>query len=212
MSQGEEEILSAEAFAEAAGVSRETRQRLEAYAACLRSWQDKMNLVGRSTLDDLWRRHMQDSAQLLRFVPRHCRRLVDLGSGAGFPGLVLSILGVPGVELVESDQKKAAFLRAAAQASGSDAVIHACRAEELPPGPADVVTARAVAPLERLVPMIAPFLAEGSLAILPKGSSVDDELKAVARHWHLWYTRHTSMTDPRGSILVIDRLYHDPRL
>jgi 16S rRNA (guanine527-N7)-methyltransferase len=171
-----------------------------------------MNLVGRSTLDDLWRRHMQDSAQLMRFVPRGCRRLIDLGSGAGFPGLVLSILGVPGVELVESDQKKAAFLRAAAHASGSDAVIHACRVEELPVGQADVVTARAVAPLERLIPMVAPFLAEGSVAILPKGSSVETELKAVARHWHLWYTRHTSMTDPRGSILVIDRLYHDPRL
>jgi 16S rRNA (guanine527-N7)-methyltransferase len=204
--------LTAESFAQAAGVSRETRERLEAYAACLSEWQGRMNLVGRSTLDDLWRRHMQDSAQLLRFVPRGCRRLVDLGSGAGFPGLVLSILGVPGVELVESDQKKAAFLRAAALASGSDAVIHACRAEDLPVGQADVVTARAVAPLERLIPMVAPFLAEGSVAILPKGSSVETELKAVARHWHLWYTRHTSMTDPRGSILVIDRLYHDPRL
>jgi 16S rRNA (guanine527-N7)-methyltransferase len=204
--------LTAEAFAAAAGVSRETRERLEAYAACLVDWQGRMNLVGRSTLDDLWRRHMQDSAQLLRHVPPGCRRLVDLGSGAGFPGLVLSILGVRGVELVESDQKKAAFLRAAAHAAGSDAVVHACRIEEIPVGQADVVTARALAPLERLVPMVASFMGEGSVAILPKGSSLDDELKAVARHWHLWYTRHTSMTDPLGSILVIDRLYHDPRL
>lgn len=204
--------LTPEGFAQAAGVSRETRERLEAYVDCLVTWQGRMNLVGRSTLEDIWRRHIQDSAQLLRYVPRGCRRLVDLGSGAGFPGLVLSIMGVQGVELVESDQKKAAFLRAAAHASGSDAVIHACRAEDLPVGHADVVTARALAPLERLVPMVAPFLAEGSVAILPKGSSLEGELKAVARHWHLWYTRHTSMTDPRGSILVIDRLYHDPRL
>ena len=191
-------LLTAEGFAAAAGVSRETRERLEAYAACLVTWQERMNLVGRSTLEDIWRRHMQDSAQLLRHIPAGCRRLVDLGSGAGFPGLVLSILGVQGVELVESDQKKAAFLRAAALASGSDAVIHACRAEDLPVGHADVVTARAVAPLERLIPMVAPFMAEGSVAILPKGSSLDDELKAVARHWHLWYTRHTSMTDLAG--------------
>lgn len=204
--------MSAEDFAQGHGVSRETLERLQAYADCLATWQEKMNLVGRSTMEDLWRRHMQDSAQLLRHVPRDCRRLIDLGSGAGFPGLVLSIMGVQGVELVESDQKKAAFLRAAVLASGSDAVIHACRAEDLPVGRADVVTARALAPLDRLVPMVAPFLTEGSVAILPKGSSVEDELKAVARHWHLWYTRHTSMTDPRGSILVIDRLYHDPRL
>jgi 16S rRNA (guanine527-N7)-methyltransferase len=204
--------MRAEDFAERHGVSRETLGRLQAYADCLATWQEKMNLVGRSTMEDLWRRHMQDSAQLLRHVPRGCRRLIDLGSGAGFPGLVLSIMGVQGVELVESDQKKAAFLRAAALASGSDAVVHACRAEDLPVGHADAVTARALAPLDRLVPMVAPFLAEGSVAILPKGSSVEGELKAVARHWHLWYTRHTSMTDPRGSILVIDRLYHDPRL
>ena len=204
--------MGADAFARGQGVSRETQERLEAYAACLEEWQGRMNLVGRSTMEDLWRRHMQDSAQLLRHVPQGCRRLVDLGSGAGFPGLVLSIMGVAGVELVESDQKKAAFLRAAALASDSDAVIHACRVEDLPAGRADVVTARAVAPLERLIPMVAPFMAEGSVAILPKGSSVEGELKAVARHWHLWYSRYTSMTDPRGSILVINRLYHDPRL
>jgi len=204
--------MSAEDFAQGQGVSRETRERLEAYAACLTQWQERMNLVGRSTMADLWRRHMQDSAQLLRHIPRGCRRLVDLGSGAGFPGLVLSIMGVQGVELVENDQKKAGFLRAAALASGSDVVIHACRAEDLPVGHADVVTARALAPLDRLVPMVAPLLTEGSVAILPKGSSLEGELKAVARHWHLWYSRHTSMTDPRGSILVIDRLYHDPRL
>jgi len=204
--------MTPEEFAATMAVSRETRERLEAYVACLLDWQERLNLVGRSTLPDLWRRHVLDSAQLARFVPAGTRRLVDLGSGAGFPGLVLSILGVPGVELVESDQKKAAFLRAAALASGSDAVIHTCRAEDLPATPADVVTARAVAPLERLAPLAARFMGEGSLAIFPKGSSLDVELKAVARHWHLWYTRHTSMTDPRGSILVIDRLYYDARI
>jgi len=204
--------LTPQGFAQATGVSRETLARLEAYAACLLDWQERMNLVGRSTLEDLWRRHMLDSAQLLRIVPAGCRSLIDLGSGAGFPGLVLSILGVPGVVLVESDQKKAAFLRAAAAAAGSDATVHAVRVEDMAPQVYDIVTARAVAPLDKLVPLAARFMGEGSVAVLPKGSSVEDELKAVARHWHLWYTRHTSMTDPRGSILVIDRLYHDPRL
>lgn len=206
------EAMTPEGFAATMAVSRETRARLEAYVDCLMVWQETMNLVGRSTLPDLWRRHVLDSAQLARLVPAQTTRLVDLGSGAGFPGMVLAILGVPGVELVESDQRKADFLQAAAAASGTSVVIHRCRAEELPQARADVVTARAVAPLERLVPLAARFMGEGSLAILPKGSSLDDELKAVARHWHLWYTRHTSMTDPRGSILVIDRLYYDARI
>lgn len=204
--------LTPEGFAEATGVSRETLRRLEAYAACLADWSGRMNLVGRSTLDDLWRRHMLDSAQLLRAIPPGARSLIDLGSGAGFPGLVLSVMGVPEVVLVESDQKKAAFLRAAAAAAGSDAVVQPARAEDLPPKVYDIVSARALAPLEKLVPLVACFMGEGSRAILPKGSSVDEELKAVARHWHLWYSRHTSMTDPRGSILVIDRLYHDVRI
>jgi len=204
--------LTPEGFEGIMGVSRETRERLEAYVTCLLDWQQRMNLVGPSTLADVWRRHVLDSAQLARLMPAGTRRLVDLGSGAGFPGLVLAILGVPGVELVESDRKKAAFLRAAASTSGSDVVIHPCRAEDLPAERADVVTARAVAPLDRLVPLAARFMRDGSLAIFPKGQALDDELKAVARRWHLWYNRYSSMTDPRGSLLVIDRLYHDGRI
>jgi 16S rRNA (guanine527-N7)-methyltransferase len=204
------QFLTAETACERLGVSRETRERLEAYVATLLEWQGRMNLIGSGTIDDIWNRHIVDCAQLARLVPTGCRRLVDLGSGAGLPGLIFAILGVPGVELVESDQKKAAFLHAAAGAAGVKPLIHTCRVEAMPQEPADVVTARAVAPLERLVPMVSRFMTEGSVAILPKGSSVDDELKAVARHWHLWYSRHTSMTDPRGCLLVIDRLYHDP--
>jgi len=194
------------------GVSRETSEKLEAYVATLLDWQGRMNLIGPGTVEDVWNRHILDCAQLARLVPRDCTRLVDLGSGAGLPGMVLAILGVEGVELVESDQKKAAFLHAAAGASGVAPVIHACRAEELPVRPAHVVTARALAPLERLVPMVARFMAEGSIAILPKGEHVDAGLKAVAHEWHMWYTRHTSMTDPRGCLIMIDRLYHDSRL
>jgi 16S rRNA (guanine527-N7)-methyltransferase len=203
---------SAEEACRRLGVSRETQERLEAYVALLLEWQGRMNLIGPSTMDDIWERHIVDCAQLARLVPAQCRRLVDLGSGAGLPGIVLAILGVQGVELVESDQKKAAFLRAASGAAGVDPVLHNCRAEALPAEQADVVTARAVAPLERLLPMAARFMGEGSIAILPKGQAVDRELKAVAHHWHLWYTRHASMTDTRGCLLVIDRLYHEPRL
>tara|TARA_B100000686_G_scaffold326353_1_gene384099 strand:+ start:68 stop:682 length:615 start_codon:yes stop_codon:yes gene_type:complete len=204
--------MTAEEVCRQLGVSRETSEQLEAYVATLLDWQTRMNLIGPGTVEEVWHRHILDCAQLARFIPPGTRRLVDLGSGAGLPGLVLAILGVPGVELVESDQKKAAFLNAAAGAAGVTPVIHTARIESVPVSYADVVTARALAPLERLVPMVSRFMGEGSVAILPKGSSVDDELKAVAHHWHLWYTRHTSMTDSRGCLLVIDRVYHDDRL
>ena len=194
------------------GVSRETRERLEAYVATLRHWQRRMNLVGAATLADVWRRHVLDCAQIARFVPPGCRRLVDLGSGAGLPGLVLAILGVEGVELVESDARKAAFLRAAAGAAGVRPAIHACRIEELPAAPADVATARALAPLRRLLPLVAPLLAGGGIAILPKGGGVEGELAQAARQWHMWYTRHASVTEARGCLLVIEGLRRETEI
>ncbi len=131
-------------FAAAAGVSRETLARLEAYAALLVQWSARINLVGRDTLADLWRRHFLDSAQLCSHVPGSARSLVDLGSGAGFPGLVLAILGVPGVELIEADSRKSAFLREAARVTETPVTIRPCRIEAVPPHPVDVVTARAL--------------------------------------------------------------------
>src|SRR5918912_3476535 len=113
--------LTPEGFAELVPVSRETLDRLAAYLDLLRRWQRTINLVGAATLDDPWRRHLLDSAQLLRFLPEGVRRLVDLGSGAGLPGLALAILGVPEVHLIESDRRKAAFLREAARATGAAA-------------------------------------------------------------------------------------------
>ena len=194
------------------GVSRETRVRLEAYVAILCHWQRRINLVGTATLTDVWHRHILDCAQLARLVPPGCRRLVDLGSGAGLPGLVLAILGIDGVELVESDGRKAAFLHAAASAAGVQPAIHACRIQALPPAPADVVTARALAPLPRLLPMVAPVLAQGGRAILPKGATVAAELAQAAQQWHMWYTCHTSMTAAKGCLLVIERLHRETRL
>src|SRR5437588_12718613 len=107
--------LSPAEFAAATGVSRETLARLDAYAELLRQWSPRINLVAASTLDDLWRRHVLDSAQLFPLLPPGAHSLIDLGSGAGFPGLVLAILGVPAVELIESDARKCAFLREAAR-------------------------------------------------------------------------------------------------
>src|SRR5216684_2729900 len=123
--------LDPQGFAALSGVSRETLARLEAYAELLREWSVRINLVGAATLGDLWRRHFLDSAQLLRHVPLGTQSLIDLGSGAGFPGLVLAIAGVKGVELVEADSRKCAFLREAARITAAPVQIRNTRIEAL---------------------------------------------------------------------------------
>ena len=193
------------------GVSLETSERLAAYVAVLREWQPRLKLIGPGTVDEVWSRHVLDCGQIARHVPPTCRRLVDLGSGAGLPGLILAIMGVTGVEMVERDESKVAFLHAASNVCDVDVGIHGMRIEDLPRGPADVVTARALAPLDALLPITASFLGEGSVAIFPKGKSIDDELKSAARHWHMWFQRYPSLSDSRSSVLVINRIHHDSR-
>jgi 16S rRNA (guanine527-N7)-methyltransferase len=203
--------MTPEDFGTMTGASQETLERLVAYARLLEKWQGAVNLVGKATLDDLWRRHMLDSAQLFHLVPRACTRLVDLGTGAGFPGLVLAIMGVKGVELVESDQKKVLFLREVARETGTEVAIHARRIEDMAPEPADVVTARALAPLERLIPLASRFMGPETLCLFPKGEDVERELDAASRRWHMWYTCRTSLSDTRATVLVINRLWSETR-
>lgn len=195
--------LAPERFAEEAGVPRETLDRLRVYAELLAKWNPRINLVAASTLADVWRRHMLDSAQLLPLVPPGARRLADFGSGGGFPGLVLAICGAPDVQLVESDQRKAAFLREVARATGAPVAVHAVRAEALAPLGADVVTARALAPLDRLLAWTVPHLAPGGVALFPKGARSEAELTAAAALWKMRADRIPSRTDPAGAIVRI---------
>src|SRR5687767_1366639 len=139
--------LAPEELGVALGLTRETLNRLAVHLDLLRRWQRAINLVGRSTLADPWRRHVLDSAQLYPHLAGQAGPVVDLGSGAGFPGLVLAILGAPDVHLIESDQRKAQFLREAARVTGTPVMVHARRIEDVAPFPASVVTARALAPL-----------------------------------------------------------------
>jgi len=198
--------LDPEGFAAQSGVSRETLTRLEAYAGLLREWSARINLVGANTLGDLWRRHFLDSAQLLAHVPPGAQSLVDLGSGAGFPGLVLAILGVPGVELVEADSRKCAFLREAARIAAAPVDILNMRIEAVPPHAVDVVTARGCAPLDRLLPLAQRFIGPDTVCLFPKGEKAGQEL-TVARHaWTVDVTCHDSRSDPRGVILCLERV------
>ena len=189
-----------------AGVSRETRERLNTYADLLRKWQRSINLVGPRTLDDLWNRHFTDSAQLLPLIPPNARVLVDFGSGAGFPGLVLAILGVSEVHLIESDQRKSTFLREVARATGTPITVHAKRIEQVAPFPADVVSARALAPLSDLLAFAAPFIGPGSLCLFPKGQTAEDELTAASKIWNMNVDRIQSVTDPSATILRVSQV------
>lgn len=198
--------LDPEGFAALSGVSRETLARLAAYGGLLRRWSARINLVGADTLGDLWRRHFLDSAQLFPHIPQGTQSLVDLGSGAGFPGLVLAIIGVPGVELIEADAKKCAFLHEAARVAAAPVLIHNARIETLPPRAVDVVTARGVAPLDRLLVLAERFIGPGTACLFAKGAQAGQELTAAAQAWTMDATCHDSRSDPRGVILCLKRV------
>jgi 16S rRNA (guanine527-N7)-methyltransferase len=199
-------ILTAEAFAETLRVSRETLARLQTYVDLLRRWNPRINLVSAGSLADVWRRHILDSAQLIRHIDPAMRVLVDLGSGAGLPGLILGILGVPEVHLVEADQRKAAFLREAARTTEARAIVHASRFESVKPFAADVVTARALAPLAQLLTWSAPFVAETTVCLFLKGQGLRDELTAAEETWIMRTQSLASLTDPTGHILRVEGL------
>jgi 16S rRNA (guanine527-N7)-methyltransferase len=204
--------LGARGFAELFPVSRETLARLEAYADLLTRWSARINLVGRDTLADLWRRHMLDSAQLCPLAPNYAQTLIDLGSGAGFPGLVLAILGARGVELVEADSRKAAFLREAVRVTGANLTIRACRIAAVPPHPVDVVTARALAPLDRLLDLASPFVAPRTVCLFPKGEKAGEELTIARKHWTMTASMHHGIADPRGIVLRLDGIFREPQI
>lgn len=190
-------------------VSHETWERLDLYVALLRRWQSTINLVSPSTLPQIWTRHVADSLQLLAIAP-DAQKWVDLGSGAGFPGLAVAcaLAGSKGVavHLVESDQRKAAFLREAARITGAPARVHAQRIEafgESWKNPVDIITARALAPLSKVLTYAAPLLEKGAQALFLKGQDAEAELTESAKHWHMDAVLRPSVTDPRGSIVWV---------
>lgn len=205
--------LAAEDFARTGNVSRETFSRLETYAALLNKWQKAINLVGKDTLPDLWRRHMLDSAQLASFIPAQgpnggSRTIVDFGSGAGFPGMVLAILAADegrqwDVHLVESDSRKCAFLSTVARETKTSVKIHTVRIESMAVIPAHTVTARALAPLDKLLDYAESFMQQGTECLFLKGVNVGDELTAAHKSWNMQVEQLPSRSGPAGSLLHI---------
>jgi len=191
-------------------VSRETIERLDRFVGLLLQWQRRMNLIAASTEPVIWSRHIADSLQLLSLAP-DAKIWVDLGSGGGFPGMVIAcaLAGTIGaqVHLVERSTKKAVFLREAVRVTGASATVHAERTEDFirhAPAHIDVVTARALAPLPKLLALAFPLLKTGAKGLFPKGQDVDAELTEAAKCWNMRASLVSSLTDPQSTIIVLD--------
>lgn len=201
--------MTPEEFAVSADVPRETMDRLLKMDRVLMDWSERHNLIARSTIKDRWRRHFLDSAQIAPLIPPGVKTLADLGSGAGFPGLVLAaMLPKTKVTLIESTGKKAAFLVEAGKVMGlSNLEVIPGRIESVVlKGPPDVITARALARLDKLLGYGAGIQGEKTRYFLPKGQDVEVELTEAAKSWTMDVIRHQSVTSPDATILEIGNL------
>ena len=187
-------------------VSRETMGRLDGFAALIRDEAANHNLVSAASLDHLWQRHFADSAQLLRFAPAPTSSWVDLGSGAGFPGLIIAALHAGPVTLIEERRLRIGFLERAAAMLGVNVEIVGGRVERLSPRPFDVISARAFAPLPRLLDLGTRFSTRNSVWILPKGRNAQSELEAIAPSWQGEFRLEPSLTDDDALIIVAHRV------
>lgn len=187
-------------------VSRETEERLNELVALLLVWNKTINLISRGDEKLVWQRHVRDSLALVALMSTDLTRATDLGSGAGFPGLVLAIATGTHFDLIEADQRKCAFLREAARKTAAPVTIHPTRIESARVPPAMLITARALAPLVTLLGWAAPLLALGGICLFPKGRGVTEELTAAAIEWQMRVERLPSATDPTSTILRISEI------
>jgi 16S rRNA (guanine527-N7)-methyltransferase len=184
-------------------VSRETQETLGRFADLLVRWNRTVNLIARGDEAVLWPRHIDDSLQLATLIPPDTHRAIDLGSGAGFPGLVLAIATGITFDLIEADHRKAAFLREAIRETSAPAIVHPSRAEATLLPSVSLVTARALAPLPRLLAMTTPFLSPGGVCLFLKGANAESELTAAGSEWHMEVERIPSRTAADACILRI---------
>lgn len=200
-----------EAFVAAVDVSRETLARLDEYAALLTKWNPSINLVSKSTLPFLWRRHFLDSAQVMSLARETARTWVDLGTGGGFPGMIVAILAADRrpdlhVSCVESDTRKATFLRTVARACGIQVDVISRRIEEIEPMSADILSARALAPLTVLLDYADRHLSPSGEAVFLKGASFEKEIAEALETWAFELDTYPSETDPDATLLKLKEI------
>lgn len=201
----EEELLSLP------NVSRETLSKWSDYVALLLKWNKSINLIGHCTEADIWSRHILDSAQLLRYIPEGTKVITDFGSGAGLPGLVLALTGRFTIHLVESNQKKASFLRQVAALMPKGMVtIHDDRIEKLTPWQSDILTARALAPLPELLDLLSGFIEKSKLCLFLKGQNVVQEIEGATKYWVFEHELHPSLTLNDSMILAMHTIARRP--
>lgn len=185
-----------------------TTSKLQIFADLVLKWSPKINLISKADLPQLWTRHIEDSLRLLPHIPPTIPRAIDLGSGAGFPGLVLCIATNIPFDLIESDARKAAFLMEAARQTGAPAKIHNCRIESASLPPAPLITARALAPLEKLLGLAAPLLTAEGFCLFPKGRGVESELTAATALWQMDAKLLMSPEQEDSCILKVSHIHH----
>ena len=205
-------VITEENFKSKFNVSRETMDKLEAYVALLRKWNPKINLVSKSTLQDVWHRHMADSAQLWALAPEGAKHWLDIGSGAGFPGLVIAAMAAEKapemmVTMVESDRRKSVFIQTVAREMGVSVKMKTDRIESIPSENADILSARALASLPQLLEFAEQHRKPNGICLFPKGARVDSELTETSSCWHMSYKKFPSMTDSSAVILRIGELH-----
>ena len=195
--------MTPDQIGELLNVSRETIEKFQLYLTLLEKWQRRINLVSKSTLADAWQRHILDSGQLAAYYPPQTRQILDVGSGAGFPGLVLAIMGGVTVDLVESDQRKAVFLSTIIRELGLPAKVHNQRIETMPNLCPDVITARALAPVPKLLNLIETQLHSDGVCLFLKGASVEDELTNLQSYSTMIATTYPSLSGANGVVLEL---------
>jgi 16S rRNA (guanine527-N7)-methyltransferase len=199
--------MTPEGFQKICRVSDEDLDRLKAYVALLNRWQGTTNLVSNDSLADVWRRHVLDSAQLLPLIEAEPETIADIGSGAGFPGMVLAIVGAAKeVHLIESNERKCGFLREVNRATEAGAIIHNNRVEKLQSLSADLVVSRAVASLEKLLQYANPLLKKGGQCLFLKGKKWSEELTQAQKKWIINESTVQSLSDPSGMILKLKEI------
>jgi len=200
--------LARDPFLAERNVSRETEDRLLAFADLLGKWTRKINLISKSSTSDIWERHILDSVQIYDLAPNTFSLWLDIGSGGGLPGVVVAALAAQfapdaRIAMIESDQRKAAFLRTALRELGLSGDVLADRIDAVPPMGGGVLSARALAPLDQLLAFAENHLKPGGTAIFPKGKTAEQEIADASTNWLFQIEKHASMTDAEARILVI---------